>query len=36
MRRIDAERMEQDEPGARVIVTISPVVRERVAPELPL
>ncbi len=36
VRRIDAERMEPDEHGARVVVTISPMVRERVAPELPL
>lgn len=34
VRKIDAERMEPDEHGARVVVTISPIVRERVAPEL--
>lgn len=34
VRRIDAERMEPDEHGARVVVTISPIVRERIAPGL--
>ena len=34
VRRIDAERMEPDEHGARVVVTISPIVREAIAPQL--
>lgn len=34
VRKIDAERMEPDEHGARVVVTISPIVREPVAPSL--
>lgn len=34
VRRIDAERMEPDEHGARVVVTISPIVREAIAPGL--
>lgn len=34
VRKIDAERMEPDEHGARVVVTISPIVRERIAPGL--
>lgn len=34
VRKIDAERMEPDEHGARVVVTISPIVREPIAPEL--
>lgn len=34
VRKIDAERMEPDEHGARVVVTIAPIVREAVAPEL--
>ncbi|HET7663881.1 MAG TPA: RusA family crossover junction endodeoxyribonuclease [Rhodanobacteraceae bacterium] len=34
VRRIDAERCEPDAQGARVEVTIAPLVRERVAPEL--
>lgn len=36
VRSLHAERMDPDEHGARVVVTISPLVRERVAPELPL
>lgn len=36
VRRIDAERCEPDERGARVVVTVSPIIRERIAPELPL
>nr|WP_253260893.1 RusA family crossover junction endodeoxyribonuclease [Rhodanobacter glycinis] len=36
VRSLHAQRMEPDEHGARVVVTISPLVRERVAPELPL
>ena len=36
VRKIDAERMEPDEHGARVVVTIAPMVRELVAPELAL
>lgn len=34
VRRIDAERMEPDQHGARVVVTISAIVREAVAPGL--
>ena len=34
VRRIDAERCEPDEHGARVVVTISPIVREAIAPGL--
>lgn len=34
VRRIDAERCEPDEHGARVVVTISPLQRERIAPGL--
>jgi crossover junction endodeoxyribonuclease RusA len=34
VRSLHAERCEPDEHGARVVVTISPIVRERVAPEL--
>lgn len=36
VRKIDAERCEPDEHGARVVVTISPMVREAIAPGLPL
>lgn len=36
VRRIDAERMEPDEHGARVVVTISPIVKQAIAPELAL
>ncbi|WP_395119656.1 RusA family crossover junction endodeoxyribonuclease [Rhodanobacter sp. FW102-FHT14D06] len=32
--RIVKDRMEPDEHGARVVVTISPIVREAIAPEL--
>lgn len=31
VRKIDAERMEPDEHGARVVVTVTPIVRECVA-----
>jgi crossover junction endodeoxyribonuclease RusA len=34
VRRIDAERCEPDEHGARVVVEVTPIVREPVAPEL--
>jgi crossover junction endodeoxyribonuclease RusA len=34
VRRIDAERCEPDEHGARVVVTIAPIVREPTAPRL--
>lgn len=34
VRRIDAERCEPDDRGARVEVTVAPIVREAVAPEL--
>lgn len=34
VRRIDAERCEPDEHGARVVVEIAPVVREAIAPGL--
>lgn len=34
VRSLHAERCEPDEHGSRVVVTISPIVRERVAPEL--
>lgn len=34
VRRIDAERCEPDEHGARVVVTITPIVREPIAPGL--
>jgi crossover junction endodeoxyribonuclease RusA len=34
VRRIDAERFEPDGLGARVVVTISPIVREAIAPGL--
>jgi crossover junction endodeoxyribonuclease RusA len=34
VRKIDAERMEPDEHGARVVVTISPIVREPIAASL--
>lgn len=36
VRKIDAERMEPDERGARVVVTVTPIVRELIAPELAL
>ncbi len=36
VRKIDAERMEPDELPARVVVTVSPIVREPIAPELSL
>lgn len=34
VRRIDAERCEPDEHGARVVVEVTPIVREAVAPDL--
>lgn len=34
VRRIDAERMEPDEHGARVVVTITPIIKKPIAPEL--
>jgi crossover junction endodeoxyribonuclease RusA len=34
VRRFDAERCEPDEHGARVVVEVTPIVREAVAPEL--
>ena len=36
LHRIVHERRDPDEHGARVVVTISPIMRERIAPELPL
>lgn len=34
VRKIDAERCEPDEHGARVVVTVTPIVRDAVAPGL--
>lgn len=34
VRKIDAERCEPDEHGARVVVTITPIVRDSIAPKL--
>lgn len=34
VRKIDAERMKPDEHGARVVVTISPIVRKAIAPDM--
>ena len=36
VRKIDAERMEPDVHGARVVVTVAAIVRETIAPELSL